>query len=161
MSDRQLYRYRHGLREAVVFVFLRRGEVALESRRSSGDAFDDTFFPNGSVERRDPGRTRMDYLRAALLREIEEEFVGAVTPTEIDFLAEVPVPEIAVHFTAFLISQWVGELPSVTVEEGRPFGKIRWVPLAQAASVSGYPAATAIVDALVLRTGRTARTSET
>lgn len=151
MPDRVRYRYRRGLREAVVFVFLRQGEVALESRRSASGAFDDTFFPNGSVELRDRGRSRMDYLRAALLREIDEEFAGAVAPTQVDFLTEVAAPEIAVQFSAFLISRWSGELPDWTIEEGRPFGKIRWIPLSGVARSSGYPAATAIVDALIRR----------
>ncbi len=117
--------YKDGFLEAVVFIFYKDGKILAEIRpKGSGT---EVFIPNGAVEQKDAEND--DYLINAMKREISEEFQNKVTATKYEYLTSYKVDEIKTNFHAFLVTDWKGDLPAFTVEDGKKFADLKWIRL--------------------------------
>lgn len=115
-------------KEAVIFLFYRDNKILIEHRPSPYGI--ETFIPNGSIEEEDHEKG-IDYRIAALHREIREEFLGKVNAKTFVKLSEFHVPEMKVLFYTYLITEWDGQIPEYTVEDGRKFADLEWINLDQ------------------------------
>jgi len=115
--------HRQGYEEAVLFLFVDGDEILIEHRPDG-----DTFIPNGSIEAQDKHGER-DYRVAALHREVREEFADAVTVEAMTELCEHRVPDPALWFYCYAVTDWTGTVPEYTVEDGDRFADLEWVPL--------------------------------
>lgn len=121
---------RDGYEEAAMFLFYDDGELLIEHRPSDDGTV--TFIPNGSVEESDRTSARHDdHIVAGMLREIDEELQGRVTVEEYEKLCEVKVDELSLWFHAFVVTDWRGDVPEYTVEDGERFADLEWIPLAE------------------------------
>lgn len=147
-----MHTYRNNLREGVVFLFVDDSErVLIETRPDSKGEYKESFFPNGSVEVRDKLEGGNAYQETAMLREVTEEFAGQVTPIAFQKLGSVEAKEICVVFDVFLIKQWAGRFPDWSVEDGKPFGKLTWMPLNSVCERVPYDSAKQIIEMLNAR----------
>ena len=143
------YSYKDGLREGVAFLLID-GEhrVLLECRPDSNGNFTDVFYPSGSIEIKDHKDNQTDYREVALRREIDEEFRSGITVDRIQYLGDVEVPAIGIVFYVYWIASWSGDPGTHTYEEGVPFGKLRWMPLADVNTVNSYDSTAQITEML-------------
>ncbi|WP_135822728.1 NUDIX hydrolase [Halostella litorea] len=124
------YSYRDGYLEGAMFLFYD-GERILIEHRPDGDGTV-TFVPNGKIEERDKdAATYDDYRLAALHREVDEEFAGRVEVDAVEKLCEHRVDELDLWFHCYAVTDWTGEVPDHTVEDGERFADLEWVPLAE------------------------------
>lgn len=135
MTEHDMYTYRDGYREGVVFLFTNAdGQVLLEYRRE-GDV-ESPFFPNGSVEKKDQEYSG-NHLWSSVMREISEE-LGDVFPINVSHLGVVVAEPIKVIFDVFHVSRWKGVIPSHTTEDGKPFGRLEWMSKSDALKAIPY-----------------------
>ena len=133
-----------------MFVFANQnGETLIEHRLSPDGLEDDAFYPNGSVEETDKV-AETDYCVNALLREIDEEFAGAIKVIDFSYLGIVKAEAIGVVFYVYFIDDWDGTFPAFTVEDGLPFGELKWYGAEAIQSVSRFDTAK-IINAMVAR----------
>jgi len=123
------YSYKDGLREGVIFVFYKDGQILVEHRPTKTQK-KETFFLNGSIELKDKVQNK-DYRIEALLREINEELQGKVTATKYEYLGEVAVEGIGVLFYVYIILEWEGSIPEYTVEDNKKFADLQWIKLSE------------------------------
>ncbi len=122
--------YRDGYKEGVIFLFYQEGKILIEYRPTE-DGGTETFIPNGTIEETDKAADDRDYVLTALHREVAEEFAGAVTVTDLDYLCEHKVEDPPLWFQAYVVTGWEGDLPDHTVEDGEQYAELEWVPLAE------------------------------
>lgn len=140
MSD--IYSYKDGYREGVLFAFYKDGKVLLEDR---GLGFDkEAFFPNGSIEVKD--KVTENYIQVALFREISEEFNGRIQVNKMVYLGELKVGEINVLFYLFCIVDWKGELPDYIIEKDEKDSQIKMFSLEEARKIVKYNSAHEILN---------------
>jgi 8-oxo-dGTP pyrophosphatase MutT (NUDIX family) len=140
------YSYVNGHREGVVFLFYRDGRILIE-HRPAGQA-EEVFFTNGSIEDIDHTLGR-DYREVALLREINEELQGKVEPLKYHYLGDILAESINVLFYIYVITEWSGKIPDYTVEEGKIFSKLSWIPLEQYKKFLIYESAHEMCERLI------------
>lgn len=134
--------YKDGYMEGAIFLFYDDGDILIEHRPTGSGT--ETFIPNGTVEDRDKtSGYHDDYIVAALLREVDEEFQGQVTVTEFDKLCEYKVEDPAIWFHAYVVTEWEGEVPEYTVEDGGRYADLEWVPLDAYDDYLEFPSAVA------------------
>jgi hypothetical protein len=140
------YSYKAGVKEAVVFVFHQNDKVLIEHRpcENSG-TYNNIFFTTGSIEMKDHEGIE-DYKIAALKREISEEFDQNVIPKSFVYLGEVDVTAINFIFYVYLISEWKGQMPNYTIEEGKKFSDLEWIKLSDKSKYFKYDSAFLICD---------------
>lgn len=142
IEDKQIYSYKRGFSEGVVFAFFDGKNILIEHRPNEtivgGEK--EIFFTNGSIEMKDHDKEE-NYIITALKREINEEFDGKVIPIEFHFLGELEVPEINALFYVYLISKWEGSMPAYTIEEGKKFADLEWVNLQDRSNYFKYESA--------------------
>jgi 8-oxo-dGTP pyrophosphatase MutT (NUDIX family) len=132
--------YKEGYKEGVIFLFYDDGSILLEHRPI--DDGTETFIPNGTIEERDKlSDNHDDYVVAALHREVDEELSGKVTVNSIDKLCEYQVEEPALWFYSYLVTDWDGEFPDHTVEDGEQYAELEWVPLDEYEAHLAFPSA--------------------
>lgn len=137
------YSYKNGYAEGVVFCFYDNGKILLEDR---GLGFEnEAFYPNGSIEQSDKKLNR-NYVKAALYREVEEEFDGRIIINNEKFIGEILVPEIKVHFYIYLIVSWDGEFPSVIKEPNEVDSNLKFFSFEDAKNLFKYSSALEILD---------------
>lgn len=121
------YTYKDGYREGVAFIFLKDNMVLIENRPVSNNKHE-VFFTSGSIENKDYLDSD-DYKVSAMFREVDEEFEGKLKIKSYKYLDELEVKEINVVFYIYLITEWEGEVPEFTVENGEKFSKLQWIKL--------------------------------
>lgn len=132
--------YKQGYKEGVIFLFYDEGSILLEHRPA--DDGTETFIPNGTIEEKDKSSTAHDnYVVAALHREVDEELSGQVTVNSIDKLCEYQVEDPALWFYSYVVTDWDGEVPDYTVEEGEKYADLEWVPLSEYEEYLQFPSA--------------------
>jgi 8-oxo-dGTP pyrophosphatase MutT (NUDIX family) len=132
--------YKEGYKEGVIFLFYDDGSILLEHRPI--DDGTETFIPNGTIEEQDKlSDNHDDYVVAALHREVDEELSGKVTVNSIDKLCEYQVEEPALWFYSYLVTDWDGEFPDYTVEDGEQYAELEWVPLDEYEAHLAFPSA--------------------
>ena len=116
--------------EAVVFAFYKNGKVLIENRPDGPDHSGPpvNFFPSGKIEEKDHGSNE-DYRIVALKREISEELNDAISFTNYNYLGELYANPINVRFYTYLITDFQGEMPSYTLEEGKKFATLFWIDM--------------------------------
>jgi 8-oxo-dGTP pyrophosphatase MutT (NUDIX family) len=148
-TDADLYSYRDGLREGVVFLLVDdRQRVLLEWRPDKDGNLTDVFFPSGSIERKDHGHDGADYREIALRREVGEEFRGGVTVGRVRYLGEAKVPAIGLIFHVCWVESWSGDPGDWTWEDGAPHARLAWIPLDAARNVIPWNTGALMVDML-------------
>ena len=139
--------YKDGFMEAVVFLFFKGGKILVEIRPKGKGK--EVFIPNGAVEQEDSENG--DYLIKAMNREVEEEFQGNVTITKYEYLTSYKVNEIKINFHAFLVTEWKGNVPDFTVENGEKFADLKWINLSDYRKHLELPSAVHICQQLETR----------
>lgn len=120
--------YRDGYKEGVIFLFYEDDSILIEHRPS--DDGTTTFIPNGTIEEKDKVSERHDdHVLAALHREIDEELQGHVSVESVEKLGEYKVEDPAIWFYTYVVTDWAGDVPEYTVEEGERYAELEWVPL--------------------------------
>lgn len=117
--------FKDGYREGVVFAFLKGDKILIEHRPGKEK---DIFFPNGSIEIKDHIEGK-DYKEVCLIREVEEEFDGNIQLSKYEYLCETKADSIKIVFYTFLITEWKGDMPNFTVEDGEKFADLEWINL--------------------------------
>ena len=112
-------------REAVLFLFKQDNLILIEHRPTDDGV--EVFIPNGGIQEIDLEGD--DYRLTAVKREIREEFNGAIEIRDWHPLGEYIVEELAIKFYGYVIIEWEGILPKYTVEDGRLFAKLEWIPI--------------------------------
>ncbi|WP_135534003.1 NUDIX domain-containing protein [Halostella pelagica] len=120
--------YEDGYKEGAIFLFYDGESILIEHRPTDGGT--ETFIPNGTIEEADKSSGSNDnYVLAALQREIDEEFSGQVEVESLDKLCEHKIEEPAIWFHSYVVTEWSGEVPDYTVEDGERYADLEWVPL--------------------------------
>lgn len=120
--------YKDGYKEGALFLFYDDGQILIEHRPS--DSGTTTFIPNGTIEEKDKNSEYSDdYVLAALHREVDEEFQSQVTVDSLKKLGEYQVEDPAIWFYSYVVTEWTGEVPEYTVEDGKKYADLEWVPL--------------------------------
>ena len=138
------YSYKNNLREGVIFAFSRDGKLLIE-HRPGDNGEEETFFTNGSIETKDYG-TNTDYRIVALNREVGEEMDNKIAIKIFHYLGELKVEAIGVIFYIYLITDWKGDMPDHTIEDGQKFSRLQWVDLSKADDYFKYDSAKEICD---------------
>lgn len=111
-----------------MFCFYKGGKILLEDR---GKGFsNEAIFPNGKIESID--KFNENYIVNALHREVKEEFANCIRIRNEKFLGELEVPEINVHFSVFLITDWEGIFPNSIKEVGEKDSNISFFSIDEA-----------------------------
>lgn len=140
--------YRHGYIEGVIFLFYDGSDILIEHRPTENGT--ETFIPNGTIETRDQtSEYHDDYILAGLLREVDEEFQGQVTVGSLEKLCEYTVEDPAIWFYAYVVTEWEGEVPAYTVEDGDRYADLEWVPLDAYDEYLSFPSAVATCESLL------------
>lgn len=134
------YTYNNGYREGVVFVFLKDMDQILVEHRPLDEENYETFFTSGSIETKDY-KSNIDYRIMALKREINEEFQKKIKIKEYKYLNEIKVDEINVIFYVYLITEWEGNMPNFTIEEGKKHADLQWVKLEEKEKIFRFQSA--------------------
>ncbi|WDV45702.1 hypothetical protein PV797_19750 [Clostridiaceae bacterium M8S5] len=121
------YTYKNGYREGVVFAFIKDDKVLIEKRPIQTGCHE-LFFPSGSIEDKDYFNN-IDYKIHALYREVSEEFEDKVEIKKYIYLDEMKAHEIKIVFYIYLITDWVGDIPKYTVENGEKDSDLLWIRL--------------------------------
>ncbi|MEG0672097.1 hypothetical protein [Clostridium sp.] len=121
------YTYKDGYREGVAFIFIKDNMVLVEERPISGKNYE-VFFTSGSIEDKDYSDS-CDYKVRAMFREVSEEFEGKVKIINYKYLDDLKVEEINVIFYIYLITEWEGQIPEFTIENGEKFSRLQWINL--------------------------------
>lgn len=139
--------YEDGYMEGAIFLFYDDGEILIEHRPTADGT--ETFIPNGSVEERDRDSSRHDdRIVAGLLREVDEELQGAVTVEAFHKLCEHRVEDPAIWFHSYVVTDWTGEVPGHTVEDGERYAALEWIPLEEYDDHLEFGSALATCEAL-------------
>lgn len=136
--------YKDGYKEGAIFLFFD-GEAILIEHRPTGE----TFIPNGTTEEADKSSEyHSDYILVTLHREVEEEFAGTVTVESLEKLCEYKVEEPPIWFHAFVVTDWTGEIPEYTVEDGQRYADLEWIPLDNYGEYLDLPSALEVCETL-------------
>lgn len=120
--------YKHGYKEGAIFLFYDGTDILIEHRPS--DDGTTTFIPNGTIEEKDKSSDwHDDYVLAALHREVDEELQGQVSVDSLQKLCEYKVEDPPIWFHSYVVTEWTGEVPEYTVENGEKYADLEWVPL--------------------------------
>ncbi len=139
------YSYKEGFREGVIFAFYNDGKILIEHRPTDKTGIKDTFFTNGSIEEKDH-LDGEDYKKVALFREVEEEFDSNIEILQYSYYGELKVLEINVVFYIYCITEWKGEMPKYTIEEGKKFADLQWISILEANKYLLYKSSLEIVE---------------
>lgn len=115
-----------GYREAVLFLFYKKGHILIEHRPIKGGK--ETFIPNGGIDTKDMVGGE-DYKVVAMKREIGEEFANKVEIKKFVPIGEFIVEEIKIKFYGYLVTDWTGIMPEHTVEDGQKFADLEWIKI--------------------------------
>ncbi|QOR34294.1 hypothetical protein IMX26_12445 [Clostridium sp. 'deep sea'] len=88
------------------------------------------FFTSGSIESKDYYQ-KQDYKLQALFREVKEEFRDNIKIKEYVYLNEVFAEQVKIVFYVYLITDWQGEMPDYTFEDGANDSLITWEDLSE------------------------------
>jgi 8-oxo-dGTP pyrophosphatase MutT (NUDIX family) len=116
--------YNLGYREAVLFLFYKKGHILVE-HRPAGDA-KETFIPNGGIDEKDL-KLEGGYRINAMRREVNEEFDNKIKLKKFISIGEFAVEEIKINFFGYLVLDWEGIMPEYTVEDGKKFAELEWI----------------------------------
>jgi 8-oxo-dGTP pyrophosphatase MutT (NUDIX family) len=145
--------YKDGYLEGVLFIFLDGDKVLIEHRpKGSGK---ETFIPNGKIEDSDLAGGA-DYPVVAMQREISEEFAGQVVAKRWTALGEFRAEAVKIKFYGYLIDEWEGELPAYTVEDGKKFADLEWIPLSAYRNYLTFDTSTFFMEQVIERRGQDA-----
>ncbi len=148
MND-DVYSYRDGLREGVVFLLLDdKRRVLIECRPDNQGKFTDLFYPSGSIEVTDHKDEQSDYRETALRREVGEEFRNGVKIEHLQYLGICRIPEVGLVFYVYWVASWSGDPGKHKYEDHEPFGELRWMSINEAKSAIPYDSGTQIADML-------------
>ena len=118
--------YKDGYLEAVLFIFIDGDKILVEHRPKDGGT--ETFIPNGKIEDFDFA-DGTDYRVAAMRREVAEEFDNHVEVVGYAPLGVFRAEAVKITFYGFLVTEWRGQIPAYTVEEGRKFAELEWIDM--------------------------------
>lgn len=135
--------YKGGYLEATLFLFFKDGKILIEHRPKNGGK--ETFIPNGKIDVLDLDGGG-DYRLVAMNREISEKFGDSVTVQKHLFLGEFIVKELKIRFYGYLITEWDGEFPEYTVEEGKRYADLEWIPIEGYKKCLKFPSAIHFVE---------------
>lgn len=114
-----------GCKEGAIFLFYEDESILIEHRPSGV-----TFIPNGTTEEKDKTSGQYDeYTLATLHREVDEEFHGNVSVEDVQKLCECKVGDPPLWFHSYVVTDWTGEVPPFTVEDGDRYAEFEWIPL--------------------------------
>ncbi len=135
--------HKNGYLEAVLFLFFKDGSILIEHRPKNRGK--ETFIPNGKIDVADM-QDGGDYRLVAMNREMSEEFGDSVAVQKHLFLGEFIVKELKIKFWGYLITDWDGEFPDYTVEEGKRYADLEWIPIEEYKSYLKFPSAIHFVE---------------
>jgi 8-oxo-dGTP pyrophosphatase MutT (NUDIX family) len=109
------------------------GDKFLIEERPKKDHGESRCIPCGHI---DLNKDFGNYICSALLRECQEEFrLGSFRPAEYTFLKTIDydelkddgkVEKLRLHY--FIITNWEGQIPEFTIEEGEKHARLVWRP---------------------------------
>ncbi|MDD5177859.1 MAG: hypothetical protein PHT54_01080 [Candidatus Nanoarchaeia archaeon] len=118
--------YKDGYLEAVLFLFVKGRKILIEHRPNRDS--EEIFIPNGRIDSKDTKNCR-DYSYEAMRREISEEFSNKVIIKKYASLGQFIVENLKIRFYGFLITEWLGDLPDYTIENGKRFARLEWIQI--------------------------------
>lgn len=130
--------YDDGYLEAVLFLFYKDGKILVEHRPKGNSK--EIFIPNGRIDTKDIV-VGNDYKLVAMNREVSEEFSNKVKIKKFLPLGEFKVEEIKILFFGYLITEWTGEHPEYTVEDGEKFADLEWIKIEKYEDSLKFPSA--------------------
>jgi 8-oxo-dGTP pyrophosphatase MutT (NUDIX family) len=142
--------YKDGYLEGVLFIFLDGDKVLVEHRPQGNGT--ETFIPNGKIEDTDL-LSGEDYRVAAMKREVSEELNNSVYIQHFTPLGEFYAEAIKVKFYGYLITAWSGEMPAYTMEEGKKFADLEWIPLNAYGNYLTFDTSTFFMEQVIERVG--------
>jgi 8-oxo-dGTP pyrophosphatase MutT (NUDIX family) len=119
--------------EAVVFLLVKENRVLLEFRQIDGEEV--MHIPGGGIESFDKTGD-VHYSINAMHREMREEFDGKVEIKTYQKLGRIIKEEADLLFHVYVVTHWEGEIPSHTLEEGIPDGRLEWHELDEAIKIA-------------------------
>ena len=125
-----MFSYKNNRIEAVVFAFYKDGKVLIENRPNNPDHTGPktNFFPSGKIDNEDHDHDE-DYKIVALKREVSEEFEDKISFADCTYLGELEAAPVNIHFYIYLITEFQGEFPEYTIEDGKKFATLFWIDM--------------------------------
>jgi hypothetical protein len=140
--------YREGYLEAVMFLFVKNNNFLIEIRPKGNS--EETFIPNGTIDKCDLDKGG-DYRINAIKREIDEEYRNSIKVENFEFLGEYTVEKLKIRFYGYLITDWVGDIPKYSIENGKLFAKLKWIPLVKYKKYLSYESSLHFVNRAIER----------
>jgi hypothetical protein len=105
--------------------------IVIEHRLATSEEPDKLFLPCGGIQDADRGNEE-DYRIVAMKREIGEELGDQIKLKSFEFLTTVEKAETITLYHSYFITDWEGEIPEYSLEEGEKNAKLLWKPIDEA-----------------------------